>query len=96
LFGIIDLSVTPNKLTCYVYKESMTRKSSNNVASLLMYYLFENNWLMKDNAEKSLSIAMDNCRGQNKDNNVLHLAPHIVDMGWFQECEFDFYMHGHT
>jgi hypothetical protein len=96
LFGIVDLSVTPNKLTCYVYKESTARKGSNNGASLLMHYLFEKNWLMKKNAGKSLAVAMDNCGGQNKNNNVLRLAPHLVEMGYFRSCEFYFYIRGHT
>jgi hypothetical protein len=38
LFGIVDLSMTPNKLTCYVYKESTSRKGSNNGASFVMNY----------------------------------------------------------
>jgi hypothetical protein len=72
----------PNKLTCYVYKESTARKGSNNVASLLMHYLFEMNWMMKNNAGKSLAVTMDNdCGGQNKNNNVLQLSPHLVEMG---------------
>jgi hypothetical protein len=96
LFGIVDLSVMPNKLTCYVNKESTARKGSNNVASLLMHYLFENNWLMKNNADKSLAVAMDNYGGQNKNNNALRLAPHLVEMGYFRSCEFDFYIRGHT
>jgi hypothetical protein len=87
LFGIVDLSVTPNKLTCCIYKESMSRKGSNNVASLLLHYLFGHNWVMKDNARKSLSNAMENCGGENKNNNVLCLTPHIVEMGWFRGCD---------
>jgi hypothetical protein len=61
-----------------------------------MYYLFEKNWLMKKNAGKSLSVVMDNCGGQNKNNNVLRLAPHLIKMGYFRSCEFDFYIRGHT
>jgi hypothetical protein len=86
----------PRKLTCYVYKESTARKGSNNVTSLLMHYFFEKDWLMKNNAGKSLSLAMDNCGGQNKNNNVLCLAPHLVEMGYSRSCKFEFYIRGHT
>jgi hypothetical protein len=89
--------VTPNKLTCYVYKESTARKGSNNVASLLMHNLFEKNWMIKkNNAGKSLAVAMENCGGQNKNNNVLPLVPNLVEMGYFRSCEFYFYIRGHT
>jgi hypothetical protein len=37
LFGIVDLLIMPNKLMCYIYKESTTINGSNNVASLLMH-----------------------------------------------------------
>jgi hypothetical protein len=63
---------------------------------MLMNYLFENNWLMKDNAGKSLSIPIGNCGGKDNKNNVLRLARHMFEMGWFRECEFDFYIHGPT
>jgi hypothetical protein len=36
LFGIIDLSPSPTKLSCYAYHNFMTKKRRNNVASLLM------------------------------------------------------------
>jgi hypothetical protein len=32
-FGIVNISTAPNKLTCYIYKESTTKKDSNNVLS---------------------------------------------------------------
>jgi hypothetical protein len=49
LFGIVDLSVAPNKLKCYAYRESTAKKGSNNVASMMMHNLHENNWSMKGN-----------------------------------------------
>jgi hypothetical protein len=51
---------------------------------------------MKNNAGKSLAVAMDTCGGHNKNNNVLRLAPHLVEMGYFRSCEFDFFIRGHT
>jgi hypothetical protein len=44
-FGIVDLILAPNKLTCYVYREFTAKKGSNNVASLLMKDLFDKFWL---------------------------------------------------
>jgi hypothetical protein len=41
LFGIVDLSVTPNKLKCYAYHESTGEKDGNNVASMLMHNIFK-------------------------------------------------------
>jgi hypothetical protein len=96
LFGIVDLSVTSNKLNCYVYCELTGKKGSNNVASILMHNLFVNNWLMKGNPGKRLTIAMDNCGGQNKNNHVLLLSVYLIEMKYFDEVEFVFYVHGHT
>jgi hypothetical protein len=39
LFGLVDLSRSPNKLDCYAYREFTGEKGSNNVTSLLMYNL---------------------------------------------------------
>jgi hypothetical protein len=76
--------VQPNKLTCYAYREFTGKKGSNNVASVLMNYLFEKNWIMKNNPGKRLTITMDNCGGQNTHNHVLRLAPYLVEMGFFR------------
>jgi hypothetical protein len=51
---------------------------------------------MKKNDGKSMAIEMDNCRGHNKHNSVLRLAPQLVEMGFFRWCEFEFYIQGHT
>jgi hypothetical protein len=96
LFGIVDLSRTPNKLNCYAYREFTGKKGSNNVASLLMQDLHDKFWLRKGSPGKSLTIAMDNCGGQNKNNVVLRLAPYLVEMGYFLKVEFAFYIRGHT
>jgi hypothetical protein len=95
LFGIVDLSVTPKKLNCYAYRESTAKKGSNNVASMLMHNFHEKNWLMKGNPGKRITIAMDNCGSQNKNNHVLRLAAYLVEMKFFLEVEFVFYVRGH-
>jgi hypothetical protein len=92
----VDLSVTPNKLNCHAYRESTAKKGSNNVASMLMHNLHEHNWLMKGNPGKRLTIVMDNCGGHNKSNHTLCLASYLVEMKFFLEVEFVFYVRGHT
>jgi hypothetical protein len=47
LFGIVDLSRTPNKLNCYWYIEFTVKKGSNNVACLIMQDLHDKFWLRK-------------------------------------------------
>jgi hypothetical protein len=53
-------------------------------------------WLGAGKCRKRLSIVMDNCSGQNKNNHVLRLALLLVERNHFQEVEFIFYVHGHT
>jgi hypothetical protein len=96
LFGIVDLRCTPNKLNCYAYMEFTGKKGSTNVASLLIQYLHDNLWLQKGSPGKILTTAMDNGGGYNKNNVVIHLAPYLVEMGYFLNVEFAFYIRGHT
>jgi hypothetical protein len=96
LFGIVDLSLAPTKLACYAYREFTAKKGSNNVASLLMKDLFDKFWLRKGTPGKKLTIAMENCGGQNKNNSVLHIDLYLVEMRHFLTVEFVFYIRGHT
>jgi hypothetical protein len=43
-----------------------------------------------------LVIIMDNCSVHNNNNHVLQLAAHLVDMKFFRNVEFVFYVRGHT
>jgi hypothetical protein len=90
IFGIVDLSRTPNKLNCYTYRKFTGKKRSNNVASLLMQYLHDKFWLRKGSPGKSSMIVMGNCGGQNKNNVVLRLAPYLVEIGYFLKVELAF------
>jgi hypothetical protein len=96
LFGIVDLSLAPNKRTCYAYREFTANKGGNNVASLLMKDLFDKFRLRKGTPGKKLTIAMDNCGGQNKNNVVLRLALYLVEIKYFLTVEFIFSIRGHT
>jgi hypothetical protein len=96
LFGIVDLSLAPSKLTCYAYRKFTAKKGSNNVASLLMKDLSDKFCLQKGTPGKKLTITMDNCGGQNKNNVVLRLDLYLVEMRYFLTVEFVFYIRGHT
>jgi hypothetical protein len=96
LFKINDLSRAPNKLNVYAYREFTRKKASNNAALLLMQELHDKFWIWKGSPGKSLKIVMDNCGGQNKNNVVLRLAPYLVEMGYFLQVEYAFYIRGHT
>jgi hypothetical protein len=74
----------------------MAKKGSNNMVSLLMKDLFDKFWLLKGTPGKKLTIAMDNCGGQNKKNVVLSLDVYLIEMLYFLTVEFVFYIHGHT
>jgi hypothetical protein len=78
LFGIVDLSRSPNRLFCYCYRKFTGKKGINNVASLVMNYLFERGVLQPSGPAEQLTIVMDNCSGQNKNNVVLCLAPYLI------------------
>jgi hypothetical protein len=88
--------LSPNKLDFYAYREFTAKKGSNNVASLIIRDLCDKFWLRKGKPGKKLTIVIDNCGDQNKHNFVLHLAPYLVEMGYFKTVTFVFYICGHT
>jgi hypothetical protein len=57
-----------------------------------MHNLFEKNRLMKGNPGKRLTIAIDNCGGKNKNNHVLRLSAYLMEIKYFDEVEFMFYV----
>jgi hypothetical protein len=96
-FGIFDTSVTPEQLHAYGYTEDQGGgKDGNNVASLLMRALQDLRWLVEGKTAKKLSIVMDNSSGQNKNGHVLRLALLLVELSFFKQVEFIFYIRGHT
>lgn len=94
IFGITDVSCTPEVLHACGYTEDQGLKGGNNVASLIMHTLQHLGWLR--GGGKKLSIVMDNCAGQNKNNSVLRLALLLVELQFFKTVEFIFYVRGHT
>lgn len=100
IFGINDMSL--DHLHAYVYPEDRGKKDANAVSSLLLHYLKERGIIMKLSRSGKvirsykLTIACDNCAGQNKNNVVLRLPLLLVELGFFKEVEIVFFVRGHT
>ena len=95
VFGCTNLTQTPTTMTAYGYTEAEATKGSNNVSSLLLKAIKDFGWL-QGTTGKALTVVMDNCGGQNKNNNVLRLALYLVERKYFHRVEFAFYVRGHT
>ncbi len=81
----------------YGYTEDQGGKGGNNVASLLVKGLRELGWIKEDGSTgKQLSVILDNCGGQNKNNFILRLALWLVERKYFKKVEMIFYVRGHT
>jgi hypothetical protein len=96
VFGIIDCGVQGGALHAYPYHEGMGRKGGDNVASLFMLYLEQKGWLQEGVTGKELTIIVDNCPGQNKDNHVIRLTLYLVEAKYFKKVTSLFYIAGHT
>lgn len=96
IFGCSDLTRFPTIMNAYGYTEAEGGKGSNNVASLIIKALNDFGWLIEGCTGKQLFIVMDNCGGQNKNNNVLRLALYLVELKYFEWVEFAFFICGHT
>ena len=80
----------------YGYLEDKGGKGGNNVASLLIKGLHDLGWIHEGTTGKHLSIILDNCGGQNKNNYVLRLALWLVERSYFHNVDIIFYIRGHT
>ena len=78
--GICDVSTVPNEMLGYAYQEGDGNKGANNVASLLIHALRHRGKLIEGRTELRLTVIMDNCGGQNKNNTALPLALWLVEM----------------
>ncbi len=84
-------------MIAYGYTEDQGSKGGNNVASLLVKGLHDLGWIQQEGTTgKQLSIILDNCGGQNKNNIVLRLALWLVECKYFKKVEIIFYVRGHT
>ncbi|OEU05772.1 hypothetical protein FRACYDRAFT_258320 [Fragilariopsis cylindrus CCMP1102] len=93
--GIVDGNTKENILYAYIYSEAEGNKGGNVVASLIMKYLSDRG-LLDGKKRAKLTIVMDNCPGQNKNNHVVRLAPYLVAKGYFKKAGFLFLLAGHT
>ena len=79
VFEIVDCSIFGGSLGAHVYDEGQRKKGGNNVASLLIKEIRGNNLLRDDKPGKEITIIMENCSGQNKNNMVLRLVLFLVE-----------------
>ncbi len=89
-------SVISEHMYAHLYHEGVGKKGANNVASLVLKTLTQQNLLQEDSAGGELNIIVDNCSGQNKNNTVLKLAAWLKAMGYFRQVNFIFLVVGHT
>ena len=80
----------------HVYHESVGRKGSNDISSLVMKTLRFMNMLRRNDPGGKLVLFFDNCSGQNKNNTVLKLGAMLAELGYFKEVEMLFLIAGHT
>ena len=85
-------------LYSHIYKEGMTKRGGNEVASLVMETLKYLGWLNKkeNGAGKELVFCFDNCPGQNKNSMVIRLAMYLVECNHFKSVTICFLVRGHT
>ena len=101
IFGIVNCTFAGGSLQAYIYNEGQGAKGGDNVASLIMLFLKKQGWLEDpDESElgtgQELTVIMDNCPGQNKNNTVLRLPLLLVEAGYFKKVNCMFYIVGHT
>ena len=76
----------------YIYREDQWKKGSNNVASMLIDYIF----CLLPNDRRHLVLHADNCVGQNKNNTILKVFVWRCFMEYCETIEFKFMIKGHT
>ena len=70
---------------CHVYHQGVGKKGANNVASLIVKIL-----LQQDLVIGKLKIISDNCSGQSKNNAVFKLVAWHKATGYFKTVNFIF------
>eukprot|EP00957_Ditylum_brightwellii_P060308 4580042-Ditylum_brightwellii.AAC.1 len=95
-FGITLFGKAVYELAAFVYHKGKGKKGKSNVASLLWKFLNDQELLSKEEPCTELTIIMDNCRGQNKNQMVLHMALFLVNINAYKKVNFVFLVAGHT
>ena len=101
VFGIVNHSPEKDHLHGFLYHEGEGKKGSNNVASLVRWFLFDqiipHDFIpFAQPLDNSITWICDNCTGQNKNNVVLRLANMLVEGGYFSKITICFLVKGHT
>ena len=81
-------------ITTYTTKQKFDNRG-NAVCLFIMKYLVDRGFFDGKKRLK-LTIVLDNCPGQNKNNIVLKLAPYLVEIGCFKKVGFLFLVRGNT
>ena len=93
--GIVDCNSLKDHLHAYMYSEAEGGKGGNEVETLIMKYLFNKGYL-DGITQLDLTIIMDNCSGQNKNNYVLRLPAYLTMKKYFERVQIVFLVAGHT
>ena len=81
--GIVDCNSIKDHLHAYMYLEAEGGKGGNKVVTLTMKYLKDKGYL-DGTTRLDLTIIMDNCSGQNKNNYVLRLPAYLTMKKYFE------------
>lgn len=90
VFGIHNLGT--DEAHIYTYTEGQARKGANDVCSMLLYFINNNNF-----ATKNLVLISDGCPGQNKNYVMLHflfILVHVLKI--FDKITYLFPVRGHS
>eukprot|EP00536_Pseudo-nitzschia_multiseries_P019136 jgi/Psemu1/59156/gm1.59156_g len=90
ILGIVDCSLEGGSLDAFAYHEGIGGKGGDNVASMIVILLKHKGWMKENEVGGELTVLMDNCGGQNKNNHVLRLANLLVEAGYFKKNLYTF------
>eukprot|EP00536_Pseudo-nitzschia_multiseries_P015237 jgi/Psemu1/41747/gm1.41747_g len=90
ILGLVDCSLEGGSLDVFAYHEGIGGKGGDNVASIIIMLLKHKGWLKEYEIGGELTVLMDNCGGQNKNNHVLCLANLLVEAGYFKKNLYAF------
>ena len=96
LFGVVNASEEPTHLRCFYYKEGVSKKGGNNVASLLFKNAQLNGAFQQEHPLKCYNMIMDNCGGQNKNQMVIRYFLMMAEIQVYEVVNLIFLVRGHT
>eukprot|EP00536_Pseudo-nitzschia_multiseries_P016131 jgi/Psemu1/44976/gm1.44976_g len=89
ILGIVDCSLEGGSLDAFAYHEGIVGKGGDNVASMIVMLSKHKGWMKENEVGGELTVLMDNCGGQNKNNHVLRLENLLVEAGRIFTVESD-------